>query len=892
MLMKIRFSVLSILLVAGLSVHTMAQIPALVVTPDDSTTEETEKETPKKKKPKEPEFQKLIEDYEMIEGLFTIFKNDSEGNVYLEIKPEQFGVVYLMNLTREAGDGTLFGGAAMLGYFPFYIEKIGKKVQIIEKNVLFRADDTGPMNRALQRNLSNSLFASAKITSRPHPERGSILVDAEEIFLADVANVEHKSGEAKVGYSFDKGNSYFSKIKSYPLNTELEVTLHFKSKKPHPIFTLADSKSMFHRYHFSISALPKTDYKPRIADDRLGHFLTMYQDYESVLEDSPYQRFINRWHLEKSEPKFDLSPPKQPIVFWLENTIPVEYRSAVSEGALLWNNAFEKIGFKDALVLKQMPDDADWDPADARYNTIRWMVEPGAGYAAGPSRANPFTGQIYDADIRVSADIIRFYYREFDEFVTPISWAEADISRFFPGIPSQQINDPGAFVYQCNFASGLRHQMAFGWNLLQARGKVSENDLQQFLHDAIVDLIVHEVGHTLGLRHNFKASTVYNLKELTNKSFTQKNGLTGSVMDYNPVNISPKGEPQGNYFHTTLGPYDYWAIEYAYKSFDPNSKTSEKALLDKIAEKVAKPEYQYGTDEDALGFTTRGIDPSCTYWDLGNDSFLFYKSRVEMARELWKDLPKYFEEDGERYTKFRLVFGQGLIEFALASMNISKFIGGIYNYRDHIGDPNGRIPFDVVTADKQREALDFLIDNVFSENAFQFSPDLLNKLAAERFWDFEGTVFRMSRIDYPIHGIVQLLQAIPLFRLYDPIVLQRINDNELRFKKGGNPFILPELFTAIQEAAWEELDKGVMINSFRRELQRMHLSILIQLVTKDQSIFPHDAISLARADLVTIKEKIKNRMVSGKLDAYTNAHLQEIDAKIKAALEAQANLEF
>jgi len=892
MVKSIREIGIALFLISGLSIQSVAQIPALVVTPDDTTKEDSEKETSKKKKPKEPEFQKLIEDYEKIEGLFAIFKNDSEGKVYLEIRPEQFGVIYLMNLTREAGDGTLFGGAAMLGYFPFYIEKIGKKVQIIEKNVLFRAGDTGPMNRALQRNLSNSLFASAKIASQPHTESGSILVDAEEIFLTDLADVEHKSGEAKIGYSFDKINSYFSKLKSFPQNTELEVTLHFKSKKPHPIFTLADTRSMFHRYHYSISALPKTDYKPRIADDRLGHFLTMYQDYESVLKDSPYKRYINRWHLEKSEPKFELSPPKQPILFWLENTIPVEYRSAVNEGVLLWNRAFEKIGFKDALVTKQMPDDADWDPADARYNTIRWMVEPGAGYAAGPSRANPFTGQIYDADIRVSADIIRFYYREFDEFVTPISWAEADISKFLQGISSQQIIDPGSFAYQCNFAAGLRHQMAFGWNFLTARDQVSDKDLQQFLHDAIVDLIVHEVGHTLGLRHNFKASTLHTLKQLSDKSFTQKNGLTASVMDYNPVNISPKGEPQGNYFHTTLGPYDYWAIEYAYKPFDPNSKTSEKEFLEKIAEKVAKPEYQYGTDEDALGFTTRGIDPSCTYWDLGKDSFLFYTSRVEMARELWKDLPKNFEEDGERYTKFRLVFGQGLTEFALASLNISKFIGGIYNYRDHIGDPNGRIPFEVIAADKQREALDFLIDNIFSEDAFQFSPDLLNKLASERFWDFEGTVFRMSRIDFPIHGIVQLLQAIPLFRLYDPIVLQRINDNELKFKKGERPFILPELFSGIQEAIWAELEKGNNINSFRRELQRMHLSILIQLITKDQSIFPNDAISLARADLITIREEIKNRIASGNLDAYTNAHLQEADAKIKATLEAQAQLEF
>ena len=137
--------------------------------------------------------------------------------------------------------------------------------------------------------------------------------------------------------------------------------------------TLADTRSFQHIYHYSLSNLPESDFRPRLADDRVGHFTTLYQDYTSVLKDDPYVRYVERWHLEKAEPKFDQSPPKKPMCFWLENTIPPEYRDAVQEGILVWNKAFEPLGFEGAIVAKQQPDDAEWDAADVRYSAVRWI---------------------------------------------------------------------------------------------------------------------------------------------------------------------------------------------------------------------------------------------------------------------------------------------------------------------------------------------------------------------------------------------------------------------------------------------------------------------------------------------------------------------------------------
>jgi hypothetical protein len=613
-----------------------------------------------------------------------------EGKVYMEIKPEQFNKIYLCNITRTSGDGSFFDSGAMLGEFAFFFKQVGKEIQFVEKNVKFRAKSDAAIAKAVERDIPNSIRGSAKTLSEPHPERGSVLVEAKEFFLQDVGMVGHLTGKAKTSYSFDKNNSYFSQLKSFPLNTDVEVTLHFKSSSPQPIFTLANTRSMLHRYYYSLSEMPESSYQPRAADDRVGHFYNLHQDYTSVLKDDPYERYINRWHLEKSEPKFKLSKPKKAVIFWLGNTIPVEYRDAVREGVLLWNAAFEKVGFKDAIEVKQMPDDADWDPADVRYSTIRWIVQPGGSYAVGPSRANPFTGEIYDADIRISADILRFFYQEFDEFVSPSSWTEASINLFFPGMEPAESMLPGALPHLCSYARELRHQMAFGWSLLQSRSKMNNEGLQQYIHDALVSIVAHEVGHTLGLRHNFKASSIHSPEKIQDKNYTRVNGLTGSLMDYTPVNLADRGQAQGYYFQTTLGPYDYWAIEYAYTPYDPDSKTSENEMLEKIARRAVEPQFSYGTDEDAFGLSTRSLDPSCNLWDLGNDPLEFYRVRVNLAQELWKDLLKDFEREGELYNKLRLVFNQGIKEYALAGQTAGKYIGGIYSYRDHIGDPKGR----------------------------------------------------------------------------------------------------------------------------------------------------------------------------------------------------------
>ncbi|WP_218081948.1 zinc-dependent metalloprotease [Anthocerotibacter panamensis] len=856
-----------------------------------------EKQEAKAAKPEEAKsFDARIKGYKAIPGLFTLYVNADENKVLMEVKPEQLNKIYLASVTQEAGDGVYTDSGAQVGEFPFVLKKIGPKIQILQKNVAYRAADQSPISRAISRGVSDSILGSAKIESKPHPQRKSLLIDPSGIFLQDYANLGYFLGEAsepKGDLKFDRQESYFNEFKSFPLNTELEAVLHFKSNRSVPTTgQIPDSRSLLLRYHYSLSTLPDTGYRPRLADDRVGTFMTLFQDYTDQTLETPYVRYVNRWHLEKQDPKAPLSPPKQPIVFWLENTIPVEYRQATTEGILMWNKAFEQVGIKDAIVVKQQPDDADWDPADVRYNTIRWIVKPGGGFAVGPSRTNPFTGEIYDADIRVSSDFVRYFTQQYQELVDPLA-AFQDEAR-----PTGKRN----LSTFCSYGRGMARELAFGQDLLQARATLNPTGLKEYLHSGIRELIAHEVGHTLGMRHNFHGSTIHPLSQAQDKTLTSQEGISASVMDYNPVNLAPKGKAQGEYFNSGLGLADYWTIEYAYTPIAAPTPEAELPQLQKIANRGAEAKLAFGTDEDAFGSSAQGIDPTTNLYDLGEDPIAFYKERIDFSQEILGSVDSTFLKEGERYQKFRRVFATALQSYSAAASIVPKFVGGVYHYRDHIG--SDRVPFEPVSVAKQKEALAFLEQNIFGPEAFQFAPSLIAKLQPERFPDFDFAIIYAPRIDYPVHSAVLTIQKRALDRLYHPIVLNRLVDLPLYTKPGDPVFTMADMFGSLRQSIWSEVYQGGNINSFRRNLQQTHLKELMSLVVQPKGapfttpftdpkpagmiLPPADAIALARVDLLDLQRSI--RAFSKPVDPLTRAHLDEALAQITAALEAKPSL--
>ncbi len=841
---------------------------------NDSTKTLLKKPLKSKKKDDKKPFKEIVKDYQKIEGLFTLYWKKEKNKAYVSILPDQLEQIYLAGLTRQSGDAYYLDGSSMLNEYPFMFQQVGERIQFINVNVKFRVDEKSPFRRSVENHISHSIMSSTKIESKPHSKTGAILADIGNLFIYDIEQITRKSQGI---YSFDKKDSYFKELKSFPHNTEIEIALHFKGKKGRYIYTLPSSTSVLVNYHVSLSAIPETDYQPRLADDRVGHFVTIYQDYTDVRKDSPYIRYVNRWNLEKQDPQAKVSEPKKPIVYWLENTIPHEYRDAVREGILAWNEAFEAAGFKNAIVAKQMPDDADWDPADVRYNTVRWLFQPGSGYAVGPSRANPFTGELYDADVRISSDFVRSFYRTQTEFVSPI------IGQVAMDFETDEFTDEESSE-MCQYGEYLRDEMASAWDIMTAAGiiKGTDKDLNNYIHNGIVDLILHEIGHTLGLRHNFKASSIYSIDQLSDPAFTQKYGISGSVMDYQPINVFD-GK---TFFQTKPGTYDYWAIEYAYKQPD-RSTHSEDIFLEEIASRSTDPLLQYGTDEDTFGLSTRGIDPQSNAWDLTDDPMAYYQKRFELANELWESIPEHFEKDGAQYSKLRGVFGRGMRQYRNASRNIAKYIGGMYHSRHHVGDPGGDNPFKIVPAEKQRDALNFILNRILAADAFNFDPDLLNKLAPGRDWDFKGTVWRMSRIDFPIHDYIRWVQSGAIYRLHHPRIFARVRDNELKFPKGESVYTLSEHFQKITTSLWSELEQNKTINSFRRDLQKSHVEVLSIILLNEKNYFHSDAVALARASLRSLHSDIKEALETGYFDDYTQAHLSESANKIQSVYKAQ-----
>ena len=859
---------------------------ALFTIPLPQTGEKGKKPDEKKK---EKPFKDVVKEMEKIEGLFTFYRKADENKVLIELLPEQFDRDYIVSATLERGTGERgLYSTGMIGEAVVQFRRLGKRVQFVERNLRFRAQPGSPAARAVERSFSDSVMSSGKVLSLPHPERESVLVDLRDLLLArDIHGVaSFLKLVYKGSYKLDKDNSGFVLIKSFPRNAEIGTVMHFQAQDvKQASVAIPDVRSLSLRFRYSLIPVPENDYRPRLADDRVGFFMDQYMDFTSDRPDTPYVRYLNRWHLKKKNPQAAVSEPVEPIVFWLENTIPEEYRDAFREGVLLWNPAFEKAGFKNAMVVKQQPDDADWDPADIRYNTIRWFASYGASFAQGPSHSNPYTGQLLDADIRFSEGILRLgARRRYQLYVNPVQRLEK--LKAGPALLPTLFGHRSLRSY-CNYAEELVEVASLAYDVLATRPGWNEKAEKEFMRQYVAEVTAHEIGHTLGLRHNFRASVINRMDQLADTSRTHEVGLAASVMDYNPAVIALKGEKQGDYLPTVVGSYDHWAIEYAYKPI-PGAKTPEDELpeLGKIAARVADPLLPYATDEDA-GINPRALDPRNSRFDFSDKPLEWFSHEFKLVQDLWANMESKLLASGDSYAILRRSFNFSWTPYFRGAHVAMKYIGGIYHNRDHYGDPNGRAPYVPVPAAKQREALAFLAREIWAPEVFQAPAELLNKLQYERFWDFEFSVFTTPRLDYPLHNQVLFVQSEVLSDLYHPIKLARLQDLEMKFPDPNDRFTMADLFIGIRNALWSELETGASSNSFRRNLQRAHLNHVIRLVLKPPAGTPEDGVTLARADLVELGSRIERALSGGQMDYTNRAHLEETRARIRQALEAQ-----
>jgi hypothetical protein len=856
-----------------------------------------------------------------------------------------------------------------------YWKRFDKQLALIAPNTDVRSTGDSQSKASVKRLFTDRVLLTVPILTMG-PSGGPI-IDMDALLV----------GRASTFFGFRyfsrsyRGVQTIKKAKAFPENVELA-------------FEVPTFNGQLQTLHYSISRIKgSAGYRPRKADERIGYFTTAYSDLGKYTDDEVRTRYINRWHLEKASSSLKLSPPKRPIKFYIEHTTPIRYRRWVREGILSWNKAFEKVGISDAIEVEYQDattgKNMDLDPEDVRYNFVRWLNN-NIGTAIGPSRVNPVTGEILDADIILTDGWIRHYKNQFSEMLPKIAmqgyspetlaWL-AKHPNWDPRIrlapPSRREFLKAKFAREaalplgghaagrvdaqlvgddqydgligrtsqingfCMAADGMAFDVALMRMALAVyvdgdddddsdkekdkdKKKDSEKEKdkdkddkkdkdedkdkkdekkkdkpkkkdesmldgmpESFVGPLIAHLVSHEVGHTLGLRHNFKGSSIYTIAEINSDKLKGKITHAGSVMDYIAANISMKGgKIQGDYAMIGIGPYDEWAIEYGY--------TFAKDLKP-ILGRVAEPHLQFATDED-----TSGPDPLARRYDFGKDPLNYAHNQIRLVKYHRERIIDKFVKDGQSWSKANRGYGLTLSLQSRAVSMMANWIGGVHIYRDKKGDKNGRKPIEVVSAKKQREALQFVNKHTFKDKAFGLTPELLAHMTTDKWLDGDNWFDAFEDATWPVHDRIMGIQASTLTSLLNPTKLRRIYDNEFHIPADKDAFTLPELIDTLHPAIWSELEKKLekkhtarkpAISSLRRNLQQEYLERVIDLSMpgSGSSAVNKPISDLALMELRKLKDKTELALKNSgdKLDPYSKAHLTEMHEKIKKALEAQ-----
>ncbi|WOI53777.1 zinc-dependent metalloprotease [Parvularcula sp. LCG005] len=834
-------------------------IGLLLLTSALSTFSVAQAQDDKKKDEGTPTIEKKVKDLTATEGLFDFYTDPKTGDVFMEISEDQLDQEFIAFSYTE--NGVLEAGHFKGAYRDQRVMSVNRhygKLEFVEQSTAYYFDETNAISKAADANISPSIVAAADIiaiTEGTDDATDRFLISANGLFLNEkLHKVSPTAGPFSGPFSFSVGGlssekTKFADIRAYPENVDVIVDYVFDNGSPtnYGSDAVTDARSVTVKMQHSFLAMPDEGFTPRLDDYRIGYFLDQVTDLTSA-DPAPYRDLIHRWRLEKKDPDAALSDPVKPITYWIENTTPVEYRDTIRDAVLTWNQAFEKAGFTNAIEVKVQPDDADWDAGDIRYNVLRWTSSPQPPFGGyGPSFTNPRTGEILGADIMLEYVFItnRMTYADvFDTAMIPASSDELE------ALPQDD--------HLCSVTHDLQVGNLFAQATAEAMG-ASDEEMEELVRQGLYYLLLHEVGHTLGLNHNMKASILYGPKEVHDKTLTQ--GVpVGSVMDYPAVNVAPVGMTQGDYYMLRPGPYDDWAIEFGYRpDLDDEARA---ALLAKSSERG----YAFGNDADDMRAPGRGIDPRVMINDMSSDPVAYGIDRIKLANTIIDGLlDKYGDEDSWQ----KLVRGYLVASGQQATMAqiMSRQIGGIYVERIAPGQTDAA-PFTPVPAETQKDAMKALGTYVFSPNAFAVSEELAARLQNQR----RGFGFGGGTEDPKLHGRVLNIQMGVIDHLLNPRVLQRMTDSAVYGGDYSASEMLLDLNTVIYGA-----DLGGEPNTFRRGLQTAYLERLIYSV--DSPVYD----PVARAAILGAIEDLRHRLagIDFHLSAEARAHRKQLKRMLK-----------
>jgi len=729
------------------------------------------------------------------QGLFKVHR--IEDKILWEIPADRLGVEMLMYAeAAEIPQGLGYSGLE-LGQKVVRFTRRGNKIFMRAVPFSMRTYDKGSLKIGMEMSSLEPILSAFDILTESKEK--AAVVDVTRYFTSDPAEFSAK-GIVR-GSGADPGRSYIDRVNAFPKNIETRSLLTFSS-------AAASGASIL--VHYSLVQLPDKPMMPRLKDSRIGYFSHFFDEYGRPENRMVQRGYISRFRLEKKDPGAKVSDPIEPITFYIAREVPEKWRAAIKKGIEDWIPAFEQAGFSNAIRGVQAPtreEDPTWDAEDVRYSVIRWAPSP-IGNAMGPSVQDPRSGETISAHVIMWHNIL--------ELVE--NW----------------------YFSQCAAIDKKAQKIPFGDDLM--------NELVRYV-------VAHEVGHTLGLEHNFKGSAVYTAAQLRDKKFTDQYGVSCSIMDYSRFNYVAQPEDGITRTIGMVGPYDKFAIEFGYCTVPgANTPDDEKVELDRIlARQVGDPRLRFGNYKYRMDPTTQSEDICC---DAIEATSLGLKNIDRIAGTVLIPATTKFGED---YTVLQGMFSELLGQRFTEMMHVVGLIGGVVETDYHSG--RGGDIFTPIPRERQEKAAAFLMSQLETPKSL-FRPEILNKIQPT------GYVSQMT-------GLHQMLMN----SLLNESRIQRLIDNEAM--NGKDSFTARDLVDRLQATIWREAKTPEpKVDLYRRALQRTYLrTVETRIVSGGQS----DLRGMLRQKLMSLKPVIELAAKSSS-DMATRAHLNDCKMEITRIL--------